>query len=119
MGFDLLPRYPARAASPFHFNSAGWRDLMNGPVGAVIGTEPADEPKRSPRHNEGFYVTAANARMMAQIAREWITDENIQEERPERVSPSDNVAGLVFEPFDKQVAEFAAWAERSGGFWIY
>ena len=82
MGFDLLPRRPARAPGPFHFNNAGWQRLMDSPVGVVIGTQPAQEPgryhfapdrkRRSPRRNEGYYVTAPQARAMAAVMREWI-----------------------------------------------
>jgi hypothetical protein len=135
----LIPRI--RARGEFKFGSWSWSYLLDiaGPVlgpmwhqGSrwyrVDGVDPRyknpDYPESLGDSGQSFYVRAAEARQLANVARNWaIIQRSLG---PEYRTRDDNDRVRVPEPWPLKVRDdwpplfeaFADWAERSGGFTV-
>ena len=154
MGYDLIARN--KSADTFHFGAFSFPVLLeacgylfpcihNGSRWyCVFGVDPRmPKSDKYPRvlSNDGFKVTAEEAKIMARIARNYVEiqhslpDSNeTQDMRSKSVFAKDDVEKLMNamhgnkdEPwpvkirtdFAAKFAEFAEWAEKSGGFEIH
>lgn len=151
MGYDFRPKN--KAAGDFALGAFTWPVLLEaagylfpsihsgGQYYAVTDTDPrfrGDYP--GILANDGFKVTADEARILARIARNFVA---IQRSLPEEhrsqelmhkaggITRDDLIAALtgpgkpavwpakVRDDFVEKVEQFAAWAEKSGGFEIW
>jgi len=140
MGFDLVSRN--KKLNSFYMGSFSWSWMLDAGVGLVLGAgrgvEPAtciwlpDNKGRSPYYNDGFRVTAAQARAMALAARglvavkesindTWASLDAITADKYKRA----DVLGLslyqqpVRDDFIEKAQAFADWAEQSQGFAVW
>ena len=136
MGYDLIPRN--KSIDPFYMGAFSWPWMLGAGVGLVIGTgkgiEPAqyyyafDNLGRDPNCNDGFRVTASQARAMSLAAWGLVFVERAvhedfaklpEEERKRREDSWPYIYRVpVREDFIEKAAEFAEFAERSSGFSI-
>jgi hypothetical protein len=139
MGFDLKPRNKNHPW--FSMGVFVWSWLLNEGVGLVIGTMSGMEPCEyyftprkglDPNLNDGFRVTAIEARCMAaaartlvagykQIEKEWSTLTEAEREEQYRYANTPRIYKYrppVKKSFLEIAQQFADWAEKSGGFTI-
>lgn len=138
MGYVLVPRN--KAVGAFNMGSFTWSWILNAGVGLVIGTGPAKNPcthsyvrdakGRSPHCNDGYRVTAEQARAMALVARglvqvqrfintEWDQmSENARKDASDRNSMTHLYRDAIRDDFLDTAERFAEWAAMSGGFTI-
>jgi hypothetical protein len=137
MGYDLVPRnrklggfYIGSFSFPILLEAAGYLyPCIQGPSGQWYCLFGAD--KRMPKgdtyprliSNDGFRVTAEEARVLARVARNYVA---IQRSLPEQEQqPFDMPAYLKHWPqkirtdFVDKFEQFAAWADKSQGFAIH
>lgn len=139
MGYDLIPSN--RKLEPFHFGSFSFPILLEacGYLYVCIHKGPRwycvfGEDKRMPIgddyprivSNDGFRVTAEEARIMARIARNYVI---IQEKLPEENRGIEEDTSLlksvqpwplkIRDDFTEKFAKFSEWAPKSRGFKIY
>lgn len=143
MTIDLKPRHSA--ADWFRSGSFWWAWLLDAgagwPLGCYAGVMPGTyvytpDPTRrgDPYTNDGYRVTAAEAREMARLTRYVVAQQRALQrtleallpeararvDRAERHDPFDSVYRRpVRDDFIARAEAFADWAERSGGFRIY
>jgi len=139
MGYDLSSRN--KEAGDFYMGAFSWSWMINAGVGLVIGTGPAKNPASysytpdakgaSPQTNDGYRVTAEQARMMAAAARGLVNVERFIAKEWEQMSEEDrkldtewNERSKIYrtpvrDDFIDKAAAFAEWAEKSGGFAIW
>jgi hypothetical protein len=138
MGYDLKPRNKIEG---FHMGAFSWGWMLNAGVGLAIGTGNAIEPAsysyipdkrgRSPQSNDGYYVSAKKAKLMSTIARGLVQVESFKNNEWDKLSPEKQkqmqewndkfkIYNMpVRKDFIEKTEDFAEWAEKSGGFWIY
>jgi hypothetical protein len=139
MSFDLVARN--KKLDILSFNSFTWAVILDSGVGLVIGTALArrpgtfsyieDKKGRCPQHNDGYYVTAIEARAMALVAKGWaITKkyinrewENMSLECRKEFGAINKEGPLLRTPVGEsmiaKMEAFSEWAEKSHGFWIW
>jgi hypothetical protein len=151
MGYDLRARN--REVGDLHFGAFSWMWMLERGVGLIIGHSDGGDGRHiysprivrgvstSPMHNDGFPVSASEARAMALAARGLAATERHRaaawEELPEATRMAigalpigvwkDNEYHMlerdrrapVRADFIEKAERFAAWAEQSGGFRIY
>ncbi len=139
MGYDLVPRN--KAVGDFYFGAFGWGWFLDQgagwPIGyfkgLTVGSYHYTETRNggSPASNDGFRVTAKEAKEMAKLAR-WIASdwdavalhhaklpESVQKERTDFASRSSYLYRTpVRADWVVKIKEFADWAEKSAGFGI-
>ncbi len=140
MGYDLIPRN--KKLDSFHFGMFSWGWMLDQGIGLIIGTGKAIRPAgysfipdklgRDPNHNDGFRVTAEQARAMALAAsglasvknfinKEW---EDMPEGTQAKMKEGNERFGHniyntpVSEDFITKIKAFAEWAYNSQGFAI-
>lgn len=140
MGYDLYAKN--KDAGEFHFGAFSWPWLLDAGVGLAIGQGPGFSPAsyfyqpdrkgRDPMSNDGFHVKAADAKLMARLARVVVDLEKNRAEAFDKL-PTETKAELssfgsrtahiykmpVRDDFRQKALEFADWAEKSGGFTIH
>lgn len=151
MSYDLAPRN--READYFHFGAFSWPVLLEacgylfpvihhgGRYYMAYGIDPREDGTYPGiLANDGFRVTAEEARIMARMARNFVAiqrtlpEENQEQSvvnRPEGVNREQlmalltrTVSGTDAQPWPRKIRtdfvdrfeQFAAWAEKSGGF---
>ena len=113
--------------------------MLDAGLGLVLGTGDGFKPAqfiylsrpdgKCVNYNDGAYVTVAECRDLAKVAR-WIADiqdgrirqwEQVPSEGRERMAA--NTSGIYKLPWHpdvvKKFRDFADWCEKSGGFWIH
>ncbi len=140
MGFDLIPRN--KAVGEFRIGAYAWPSLLDQGIGWPLGRYPGllpgqyihtvDRTRRgTPDTNDGYRVTATEAREMAKIAwyvsaqhRAWREHwETLPTSTRELVEQKCHDSPSVYRvpprwEFIDLTERFADWAERSGGFRI-
>jgi hypothetical protein len=116
MGYDLKPR--EKDIDWFHFNIWGWGQLMRyvgcaNAIGLKFSADGRysyipDKQGNSPMLNDGFYVSAQQARTMAKIARAWVAE----------YTHSAAYEMNMDRQWENKVLKFAEWAEKTRGFWV-
>lgn len=135
MGYHLKPKN--KELDYFSFGAFSWSWLLKSGAGLAVnvtrGLEPSsyyyipDKKGRSPQSNDGYYVTSKNAKLMAQLTRVIVNGEHIfardweklSDDRKNFFSNSLGIQGAVRDDFLDRAEQFADWAEKSKGFWIY
>jgi hypothetical protein len=135
MGFDLKPRN--KNLDWFQFGAFLWHWMLDSGVGLIINTAPAmkpgtfsytpDKKGTCPNYSDGFHVTAIEARAMAMAARglvktkQWINSEwdKLTPKEKEKYETFEFYKKPVREDFIKKVEQFADWAGKSRGFWVW
>lgn len=132
MGYDLSPRH--KKTDGFHFGAFSFPVLLeacgylftciqDGPQWkAVFGPDPrmGDPPSRGGSgypvliSNDGFPVSAFEAKVMARVARNFVLLN-----RPNPSDPNFVPARPIREDFLDTFERFADWADTSGGFRIF
>jgi hypothetical protein len=139
MGYDLSP-LSDDVEEGFHFGAFSWSWFLGTGVGLVIGTAPCihpgsyrftpDENGRDPHCNDGFVVSAEQAKIMATLARNlvkiekgrrqaWDEPDEATREEASKFGSRSYIKPPVREDFVEKAAKFADWAEKSGGFEIH
>lgn len=129
MGYDLHPR--RRNVGAFHVPMFSWTWMLEAGLGLVICAGRALKPGevlyesregKSPFANDGFRVTAAEARMMGLLARNLSALHRVMLEEYERELKKGTKA-FARVPLSVSVIgfleRFAEWAPRSGGFEVW
>lgn len=150
MGFDFRSR--RKGVDGFHLGAFSWPWMLAQGVGLPIGYTRGIVPgthlyqgrhatgrvggepsvfSTSPIYNDGYPVSAKEAKQMAQLAR-WTADtEDSVWEEYDRLSDADKTAvdtqpyssstyrRPVRRDFIGKLRNFAEWAEKSGGFTIH
>lgn len=137
MSYDLVPRN--KEVGTFSFGIFSWSWMMLSGVGLVIGCGQAMKPlteihrgrdgEGTPFSNDGYRVTALEAKMMAAAARglvgiqrcinkEWESLTGEQRENAKRLAEDKIYKPSVRDDFIEKAEKFADWAEKSGGFRI-
>jgi hypothetical protein len=141
MSFDLMPI--KKDLEEISFGAFTWPVMLDETgMGYVLGCGPGrsvgqyvfvpDKNGASPRTNDGYKVSAAEARMMAVIARGYVSvkrfinkewDALLPHERKGQEQAKYNGRPLyqpyTSEEFLKRLERFADFAEKSGGFKIH
>jgi hypothetical protein len=138
MGYSLRPRN--KALKSFHFGAFSWLWMLDEGVGYVIGygrgvtpgtwIAAPDPSGRFPTHEDGFRVSAEQARAMAMAARGVVAvyrhvqrehDAATPEERARREEQRwrDMYRTPVRADFLDLAEAFAAWADESRGFGVW
>lgn len=120
MGYDLEPRN--KSLEFFHFNTFAWPVLVES-FGMMypwykygIGYVSPDGTYPLILSNEGFKVSANEARMMARMATNFV---NLQRALPENWNiENGKIYKKIRSDFVDLFEKFASWAERSNGFKI-
>jgi len=142
MGYNLQPRN--KKLDVFQVGAFSWSWMLEAGVGLVIGTGPAmkmgkysfiaDSKGHDPRKNDGFRVTAEQAKAMSLVAfglarvnrsinSEW---DNLSSKEKEQIEADLSAIpraenwykSAIREDFIETAEAFAAWAKDSGGFCI-
>jgi homoserine acetyltransferase len=135
MGYDLIPRN--KKIDSICIGAFSWPIMLDMGVGAVIKTGAAmnpasysfvrDKKGRDPNKNDGFYVTAEEARAMGMVAeglwhiktfinKEW---DKLTEEEKEQYKKFDFYKQETNEKFLNLLKRFAEFAYNSQGFGIW
>jgi len=136
MGYDFVPRNKDLEA--FYLGAFSWPWMLDAGLGLVIGTGPAtkpgsyifhpDEKGRSPRNNDGYRVSASDAKKMADIAEgivfveRYIGEEWAELSEDQRLSwerRGDLYRKPIRKDFLDKAEQFAVWARQSKGFRIW
>ena len=140
MGYDFSPRQ--KEAGRFHMSAFLWPHFLEQcgayficiqqPYGAkwffVSGVdERMPEQDKYPRliSNDGFPITEEEAKVLARIARNYVTIQRGLEDPHQ--DDNDFLKPIALQPWPRKVREdwidhlekFADWAEQSGGFEIW
>lgn len=140
MGYDLKSRWKNNEG--LYIGAFIWSWMLSEGVGLILGSMDGRSPGTytfiprnglDPHSNEGFRVTADEARAMSKAARalvsgykfiekQWneLTDE--QRERDYKHNETSTVFKYktpIRNDFLQKAIEFADWAEKSGGFEIW
>jgi len=132
MGMHLRPRN--KKAETFYMGAFSWGWMLRSGVGLCIGASRCplwaeggsmsihDDEGRDPFCNDGYYVTADEARAMSHAAMGLANRETTLwgwwEAMPADTRPTERGAELVRRDFIEKAERFSQWAYQSHGFWI-
>ena len=133
MGYDLSPR--RKDAGPFHFGAFSWLVLVERTMGTLypmthdgprwvcaFGADPrmpAGDGYPRLISNDGFRVTADEARIMARCARNYVSIQQAVRLAMQEAPAEKWAYLLIRQDFVDLFERFAPWAEKSGGFRIW
>ena len=125
MGYDMRPRN--KELGDFHFDIFSWPELLsqccfiwpffhNGfkwyYVDGVDERFKFEDQYPLIITNDGFYVTADEAHIMARMTRNFVVIQR-------SIKDEDEWPKSIREDFVDRYEKFADWAEKSRGFWIH
>lgn len=137
MGFDLTARN--KDVGDFSMGAFSWSWMLDNGVGLPVGYGPGFAPAsfvhrmrpdgKCIGYNDGARVTSKEAKLMAMVAR-WLADYQdslydiwMKEPEEERDRMQNEGGRLYKTPVRRELVEkvrnFAAWAEKSGGFSVH
>lgn len=138
MSYDFEPRW--KNIEWFTLGACSWPWMLNEGLGLIIGVMEGKNPGSyiciprnglSPYDNEGFPVSAEEARMMAKAARALVACYKRLQKEWDELSPDERDGDYEYnekhklykipirEDFLEKALKFAEWAEKSGGFRIW
>ena len=134
MGYDLSPKN--KDLDSFHFGAFSWPHLLEqcgylftvvqngGRWYCAFGTDKRmGDTYPMLISNDGFKVTAFEAKVMARVARNYALVQGTLEAPPEQKEPcwlgNNDWPQKIRDDWPKRFEEFADWADKSGGFRIW